>query len=445
MVPETVRRLIAEAIEAAGPRHLPADHVALRENTLFIKDEAFSLDAFPNLHVLGAGKGAVSFFHGLDEIMGRRIAGGVVVSVEAHRFKHPRVHFYPGSHPLPGPLSLTAGKALMDYIGSQVAAEDLVIFLLTGGASALATLPAPPLELSDKTETTRQLLASGAGIEEINCVRKHLSAIKGGRLAEAVYPARLVSLILSDIIGSPLEAIGSGPSVGDSTSFADALHILSKYRLVEKIPPSVTALLERGKQKKVPDTPPPGDPRFKRNRHFILGDNTTALEAAHASAEKQGLPAHILTAADRGEARETATHYAAMLKEVLSVRHPFQPPVLLLSGGELTVTLKGNGQGGRNQEFVLAMLKELKDVDRPFFVLSMGTDGIDGPTDAAGAWIDHRTMKKVNRLNLDIDTFLDTNNSYAFFDTIGQLYKTGPTGTNVMDIRVFYLPGTDAG
>jgi len=408
---------------------------------LRIRGKAVEPGNFDKIHVLGAGKGAVSLFNGLEAVIGGRFHGGIIVSVKEHAFSHPTVRFYAGSHPVPGPGSLAAGEAVNGYIKNEVGEKDLVFFLLTGGASALMVLPHPPLELEDKIGVTRLLLASGAGIDEINCVRKHLSALKGGRLAEKVSPARVISLILSDIIDSPLEDIGSGPSVGDSTSFADARGILQKYGLVEKAGTRVKDFLEKGARGEIMDTPLPNAEKFSQNAHFLLGDNLTALTAARESAEELGIPAFILTSADRGEASGAAKEYAEVIKTVIRSGNPYQPPVLLLSGGELTVTLKGKGKGGRNQEFVLAMLDELRGVTRPFYIVSMGTDGIDGPTDAAGAWIDHRTMAKIREKNLDIKSYLRNNNSYEFFSRIDQLIKTGPTGTNVMDVRMFYIPG----
>lgn len=434
-------KIIHHALEAVDPYRLILEHVKIEGNLLLIRGQTVDLGGFDRIHVLGAGKGAVSLFKGLEAVLGGRIAGGIIVSAEAHAFSHPGVRFYPGSHPVPGPLSLAAGEAVNRYIKTGVGEKDLVFFLLTGGASALMVLPHSPLKPADKVEVTRLLLASGAGIDEINCVRKHLSALKGGRLAEKISPTPVISLILSDIIDSPLEDIGSGPSVGDSTTFADARRILEKYELVEKVGKRVLAFLEQGIGGGVRDTPLPGAEKFSQNLHFLLGDNLTALTAARESAESLGIPVHILTSADRGEAVETAKVYAAIVKEIFRSGNPFQPPVLLLSGGELTVTLKGKGSGGRNQEFVLAILDELKGVTRPFYIMSLGTDGIDGPTDAAGAWIDHETMAKVNEQHLDIKSYLRNNNSYEFFNLIDQLIKTGPTGTNVMDIRMLYIPG----
>ena len=440
--PEFIPAAVADALKGVDPCQLILNQVTIEpgKELLHIKDKVFGLKRFGKIHVLGAGKGAAALFKGLKAVLADRIHGGVIVSSEDQAFWHAVVMFYPGSHPVPGSRSLAAGQAMVAYIKKNVGPADLVIFLLTGGASSLLAAPAPPLKLADKIQVTRMLLASGADIKEINCVRKHLSALKGGRLAKMVYPARLISVILSDIIGSPLEDIGSGPSVGDSTSFADAAAVLNKYRLMEKIPERVRDYLGKGIENKIADTPLPDAEIFAQNSHILLGDNLTALTAAKESAQASGVPVYIMTSRDCGEASAAAKVYAAVIKEIIHSGNPFPPPVMVLSGGELTVRLKGKGKGGRNQEFVLALLDQLKDLHHPFYILSMGTDGIDGPTDAAGAWIDHHTMAKVEKQGLDIKKYLNNNDAYAFFNALDQLIRTGPTGTNVMDLRLYYIP-----
>lgn len=458
------RQIFDAAIEAVSP--IPLIREALRldpadKNRLVICGEVFRLDHFERLHVLGAGKGAVDLYRGLRERIGNRPHGGMIVSPEPHGFdnfpgkadkgnredtKSDTVRFLSGSHPLPGEDSERAGKAMMEYIDQNVGTGDLVFFLLTGGASSLLAAPHPPLQLEDKTAVTRLLLASGASIEEINCIRKHLSALKGGRLAERIQPARIISLILSDIVDSPLESIGSGPTVGDTSTFADACSILTKYSLWEGIPRRAKAFLETGRGGGVPETPLPGSTMFANNRCFLLGDNLTALKGAHKCALELGIPTYILTSRDNGEAADAAKFYGAIIKEIKRSSLPFEPPVLLLSGGELTVDLrKGKssetGKGGRNQEFILALWQQLKGETGAFYAASIGSDGIDGPTDAAGAWIDHFTTSLVKEKKLDPASFLASHDSYGFFESIGQLIKTGPTGTNVMDLRMFYIPG----
>ena len=432
-------KIIKKALQAVDPYRLILDNITLEKNRLFIKDKPFDLRNFDKLHVIGAGKGAPFLFQGLERVLGLRISGGIVVSLEDHAFSHQRVKFYAGSHPIPNRQSLEAGEAVTRYIKTKVGKKDLVFFTVTGGASALLVKPAPGIRLEDKIEINKLLLSSGADINEINCVRKHVSALKGGKLARLVYPARMISLIVSDVVDSPPAAIGSGPSIPGPTSSGDALHILEKYRLVERLRPEVTDFFKKGiKETEKKETAPSG---MGKNAHFLLADNRTALEAARACAEDMGIAAHILTSRDKGEASEAAKLYASIIKEIVYTGTPFKPPVLLLSGGELTVTLPASfpGKGGRNQAFVLYLLKELKEITHPFYILSMGTDGIDGPTDAAGAWINQETMARVRLKNADIEKYLESYDSYGFFNELGQLIKTGPTRTNVMDLRMFYI------
>lgn len=439
---ERCEKIIKQALHAADPRRLIMDNTRVEKDRLFIKDKPFDLSDFDKLHVIGVGKGAPFLFEGLEEVLGGRIAGGIIVSLAAHAFSHNNVEFYAGAHPIPGQESLGAAHALTRYIDADVGKNDLVFFLVTGGASALLVQPAPGIELQDKIEINKLLLASGADINEINTVRKHISAIKGGKLARLVYPARLISLIVSDIVDSPLADIGSGPSIPGSTSIGDAFRILQKYRLMDRLRPAVRDFFEK---KIAADQKLLRGVHLHKNAHFLLGDNRVALEAARACAENMGIDTHILTSRDKGEAPEAAKIYAAIIKEIIHTRTPFKPPVLLLSGGELTVTLplppanRKKGKGGRNQVFVLHLLKELKEIDHPFHIVSIGTDGIDGPTDAAGAWIDRETTAKVKRLGLDMDAYLENYDSYGFFRRLDQLVKTGPTRTNVMDLRMFYI------
>ncbi len=440
--------VIKDALAAVEPAYLVREHLRIEDNRLFIKHRPFDLSQFDKIHVIGVGKGAPFLFHGLDEVLGERIKGGMVISLEQHQFSHPRVTFFPGSHPIPDQKSLAAGHAVSRYIKTNVKSHDLLFFLVTGGASALMVQPAPGLKMADKMAINRLLLESGADISEINCVRKCLSAIKGGRLARLAHPARVISLILSDVIDSPLSDIGSGPSIPAAASFRAASAILKSYHLTQKISNEVKQFFNDSiKREVLEESAALAYPGLQENAHFLLADNRIALEAAKESAEKMGIPAQILTSRDKGEASEAAKLYAAILKEIIYTRTPFAPPVLLISGGELTVTLKPppgsrtiEGKGGRNQAFILNLLKELKTVGHPYFAASIGTDGIDGPTDAAGAWIDHHTIARVKELSLSIDGHLKHFDSYTFFNRLGQLVKTGPTRTNVMDLRLLYIP-----
>jgi glycerate-2-kinase len=444
------QKIITGALKAVDPEHLVRENLRIEKNRLFIKSTHLDLNTFRNLHVIGVGKGATYLFKGLNQVLGDRISGGIIVSLPAHAFKHPKVKSIPGSHPVPDQSSLKAGQAVARYVQSKVKEEDLVFFLITGGASALMVQPVEGISLKDKMEVNQLLLDCGAEISEINCVRKRISALKGGKLARLIHPARVTGLVISDVIDSPLGDIGSGPTVPDNASVTDAFRILKKYNLSDGLPEAVkgffAAEVKRESLRKSPSLAE-AYPGLAENTHFLLADNRIALEAARAFAESMGIDARIITSRDKGEAAEAAKIYAAIIKEIIYTKTPFSPPVMLLSGGELTVTLKPkpgtrkiSGQGGRNQEFVLQMLKELRTVSHPFIAASVGTDGIDGPTDAAGAWIDQKTITTVKEKDLDIDAYLENHDSYNFFKKINQLVKTGPTNTNVMDLRLFYIP-----
>lgn len=437
-----IEKIIQCALAAVDPQHLVLSRMKLRGDTLTIGETDLQLPDYSRVHVLGVGKGSSFLYQGVCQILGSRIDGGLIVTIPEHASGNvgDPVTLIAGSHPIPDRHSLEAGRRLYGYAGKQVRGDDLVLFLITGGASALVLKPVPGVSPEGVMELTRQLLICGADITEVNCVRKHLSDLKGGRLAALMAPARIVTIALSDVVDSSFSDIGSGPTVGDPTSYSQAMGILGKYRLVDRMAPGIKAHLEKGCRGEVPETPYPEDPLFKGHHRFLIGDNRLALETARAEIRKRGERAVILTSSDQGEAAGAAGVYAALLKDSARFGEPFSPPVVLLAGGELTVTLNGSGTGGRNQELVMHMLKALKDRDFPYHVVSVGSDGRDGPTDAAGAWIDHLTGQKLRRAGLDIDRYIRSHDSYHLFKRLGQLLVTGPTRTNVMDIRLFYLP-----
>jgi glycerate-2-kinase len=316
--------------------------------------------------------------------------------------------------------------------------DDLVLFLLSGGASALLPFPAEGLTLRDKQRITDRLLRSGATIEELNAVRKHLSRLKGGQLAAKCRPARVVSLILSDVIGSPLEAIGSGPTAPDLTTFNQAIGVLKKYRLWSETPLAVKRYLAAGLRGDRPETPKPGDPLFQGVKNVIIGDNRIAVEAAADQARALGLNGYVLTTKLRGEAREAAKLFGSLAREVRESGMPVSRPACLIAGGELTVTVSGHGKGGRCQEMALAAVKEIAGLNGTTLA-AVGTDGTDGPTDAAGAVVDDTTLFRAARMGLDPDRFLTRNDSYRFFKKLNGLIQTGPTGTNVNDLYLLLI------
>ncbi|MEJ2039307.1 MAG: glycerate kinase, partial [Desulfosarcinaceae bacterium] len=330
-----------------------------------------------------------------------------------------------------------AAARILD-MAQKAGTGDLVLCLLSGGGSSLMSLPWPGLSLADKQRTSELLLASGATIHEINTLRKHISAIKGGRLARAAYPATLATLILSDVVGDDLDIIASGPTVADGSTFRDCLDIVDRYRLEDRLPEKVLRHLQAGAAGRVPETPKPEEPRWRNVHNLIVANNTLAIQAAAREAEKRGYTPLVLSTRIEGEARVVAQVHGAIAREVAASGHPLPPPACLLSGGETTVTLRGGGKGGRNQEFALAAALDIDGVG-DIVVLSGGTDGSDGPTDAAGAIADSDTAGRSRTLGLDIRSFLHNNDAYAFFSRLGDLLITGPTRTNVMDLHILLV------
>jgi glycerate 2-kinase len=345
-----------------------------------------------------------------------------------------KVKIREGGHPLPDEAGQQGASELLEMV-KGLGEDDLVLCLISGGGSALLPAPAEGVSLAEKQETTRILLESGATIHEINAIRKHLSRIKGGWLAKATAPATLITFILSDVIGDDLDVIASGPTVGDRSTFGDCLRVIEKYRLNDQIPSAVMTYLHKGADGIVPETPKPDDPVFSKGFNLIVGSNIQCLEAAGRKAQEMGYKTLILSSLVKGETREVATVHGAILKEILCSGNPLAPPACILSGGETTVTIRGTGKGGRNQEFVLACGMEIAGW-KGAAVFSAGTDGTDGPTDAAGAFADWRMVERAQEMGLDPGAFLEENDSYPFFERLGDLIITGPTNTNVMDVRI---------
>jgi hydroxypyruvate reductase len=333
-------------------------------------------------------------------------------------------------HPVPDARG-TFGAERIAEIASRAGERDLVVWLVSGGASALLPFPAAPVTLEEKQAATRLLLASGADIHEINTLRKHISRIKGGQLARMAAPAAVEALLLSDVIGDDPGVIGSGPTAPDASTFAGALAVLDRYAIRERVPAAVRERLERGAAGEIPETPKAGAACFRKVRNTIIGSNRLALAAAERRARELGYRALVLASGIQGETREIARMHAAIAREIAANGCPVKPPACIITGGETTVTLRGNGLGGRNQEFVLAAALDiagLKDV----VVFSAGTDGTDGPTNAAGAVADGNTLGR----NPDARRYLENNDSYGYFQPLGGLVITGPTHTNVMDVRI---------
>ncbi|MBW2108273.1 MAG: glycerate kinase [Deltaproteobacteria bacterium] len=418
--------------EAAVRRHCS------READRFMVDQStYDLSRFKDIYVIGAGKAGGSMAKALEEILGDRITAGVVVVKYGHVAPLSKVRLVEAGHPVPDSAGLEGARAVLE-MATRAQGGDLVICVLSGGGSALLPLPVKGVSLADKQAVTKVLLACGATIHEINAVRKHLSLVKGGGLARAVSPAVLVTLILSDVVGDDLDVIASGPTVPDSSTFATCMEVFERYNISDKVPAAVSAHIRRGLEGKAAETPKPGDTIFEGTRSVIVGSNVGCILAAEKKALALGYRTIILSSMLEGETADVARVHAGIAKEILKTGHPVSSPACVLSGGETTVTLKGAGLGGRNQEFVLAGAIALSGW-RHVVVLSGGTDGTDGPTDAAGAVADGLTDRRAREMGLVPEAFLADNDAYHFFERLGDLIKTGPTDTNVMDLRVLLV------
>ena len=429
-----VLRIFRAALKASAPGEAVRRHVRLTGSTLVAGRKRYQLANFRNVYTVGAGKASVEMARRIERMLGKRIRGGLINTKYGHTGAAlRRINVNECGHPVPDRRG-EDGAARVAEIARQAGADDLVICLISGGASALLPLPAPPVTLEEKQEITLLLLECGANIHEINCVRKHISAIKGGRLAQLAYPATVLGLVLSDVVGDDLDVIGSGPTVPDRSTFADAKAILEKYVVWDKVPAGVRERLNSSAS----ETPKPGDQLFERVDNLVVGSNRMAVDAAALEARALGFRTMVLSTFVQGEAREVARIHAAIAREIRSSGRPLRAPACVISGGETTVTIRGQGVGGRNQEFALAAAIDIAALEN-MLILSGGTDGTDGPTDAAGAIADGTTISRAAAEGLDATAYLANNDAYHFFEPLGDLVKTGPTGTNVADIQIILV------
>jgi hydroxypyruvate reductase len=376
----------------------------------------------------------------LEEILGDRVAQGLVVVNDGYTARTRRIRLVEAGHPLPDARGLRAARGLLE-LARGAREDDLVVVLLSGGGSALTPAPVPPITLAEKQTLTRQLLEAGATINELNAIRKHCSQLKGGQLAKAAAPAPVISLVLSDVIGDPLDVIASGPTAPDGTTYAEALAILDRFGLREKIPASVRNRLEQGARGELPETPKAADPVFRLVTNHVIGNNQVVVEAALAEAQALGFNTHLLTRSLQGEAREAVRQFADLTRQIRTNGRPVPPPACVIAGGETTVRVRGKGKGGRCQEFCLAGALHLEGT-QDVVILAAGTDGSDGPTDAAGALADGQTVGRGREMGLDASASLEANDSYRFFSALGDLVTTGPTNTNLLDLYLLLVgPG----
>ncbi|MDE4603273.1 glycerate kinase [Sinorhizobium meliloti] len=408
--------LFASAVSAADPERVIAANLPERPKGRTV--------------VIGAGKGAAQMARALESVWEGPLSG-VVVTRYGFGAHCKDIEVLEASHPLPDEGGLKASKRLLAAV-SGLTGDDLVVALICGGGSALLPAPPPALSLEDEIAVNRALLASGAPISAMNAVRKHVSLIKGGRLAAAAHPARVVSLVVSDIPGDDAALVASGPTIADAASREDALKIVERYRLA--LPEKVMRWLASA----AADAPRPSDPRFARNEVRLIASAGVSLEAAASRARAAGIEAVILSDAIEGEARDVGLVHAAIARETALRGRPFPKPALLLSGGETTVTVRGEGRGGRNSEFLLSLALGIDGIGG-ISALAADTDGIDGSEDNAGAFADHTTIARLLARRLDAAALLHKNDSWAAFDALGDLFKPGPTGTNVNDFRAVLI------
>jgi glycerate 2-kinase len=435
----TLEEIFMAGLNAVDPEAAIRRHVQLTGDQLKVGERVYHLDAFDRIIVTGFGKATAPMARALEEILGDRLTEGWITVKYGHGLPLNKIRVMEAGHPIPDQAGLQATRFLLDRLKGGTE-KDLVLCAFSGGGSALCTAPRAPLELSQKQETTQLLLDCGATIFELNAMRKHLSLCKGGQLARIAFPATIVSLFLSDVVGDSLDVIASGPTVPDPSTFSDCIRIVDRYGLREKLPPAVLKLLQEGAHGLIADTPKAGDAVFKRSQNLVVGSNRAALLAAAGKAEALGYNTLILSSFVQGEAREIARIFAAIGKEIAASGHPIPPPACILAGGETTVTIRGSGKGGRNQELALAAVQAMDGWPR-MALLSAGTDGSDGPTDAAGAFVDGNTCMDAHRKGIDTEKFLLENNAYHFFNQLDDLFITGPTRTNVMDVICLLVSG----
>ncbi|MGQ9700247.1 MAG: glycerate kinase type-2 family protein [Candidatus Bipolaricaulaceae bacterium] len=431
---EALEQVAERVLSELAPERCLAQALRLHGEQLLAGPHRYDLRRFRRLVVVGFGKAAARMARGLEEVLGPRISEGFVITADGCAVPTERVEVVEAGHPLPDARTIQASQRLLRLV-EKAGAEDLVVILVSGGGSALFELPAPGLSLEDLARTTALLLRFGATIYELNSVRKHLSAVKGGRLAQVAHPAKVLALILSDVPGDDLGTIASGPLAPDPTTFSQALEILKNQGVWGEVPEALRKHLLAGVAGRVPETPKPGDPVFRGVRHVLIGSGGTALALAERVGKEEGFRPFVLTRTLRGEAREVAKIFAALAEEERRFGRPRRPPALILAAGETTVTVKGTGLGGRNQELALSFACEVRGLSG-VALLALATDGEDGPTDAAGAIVDGGTWERIRVAGLDPEGALRENDSYRALAAAGDLFRTGPTGTNVADLVV---------
>ncbi len=445
LTPDPARRqivveIMSAALAAVNPYDAVRRAIQVEGSWLRTAGSEHSLDQIARILVVGAGKAGAPMAQAIESRLGAHIENGLVVVKDDHLAPTSRIELVESSHPVPDSRGVQAGNRIL-AMAERATASDLVITLLSGGGSALLVAPAQGISLVDMQQMTQSLLEAGATINEINCLRKHCSALKGGQLARAIQPAASLTLAVSDVIGSPLDVIASGPTVPDLSTWEEAWEIVTRFRLESKLPLAITQRLEAGIKGVIPDTPKPADPAFVSAHAMVIADNRTAAEAAAGKAQEAGFNTRIMTTYLEGEAREVAKVITGFGREVLAHGNPVSPPACLIFGGETTVSLGTDyGLGGRNQELALAAGFHLQDLPQ-ILVAALATDGTDGPTDSAGALADSRTISRSLALDLSPRHHLDAHDAYPVLKGTSDMLLTGPTFTNVNDLAFVFIFG----
>ncbi len=435
--------LALEGIKSAEPRSAVKNYLARSGEKLILRDGT-EIPVRGDVYVVGAGKASGGMAQAIEEILEDKIARGVVSVPEelVDRYSTKKIRIVGATHPRASQKSVEAGRMVLETL-TNLGEDDLVIALFSGGGSALLEYPVEGVTIDEIGELSMLLMRRGADIFELNTVRKHLSRIKGGWLARHAQPARVLALMISDVVGDRMDTIASGPTVPDPTTFQDAYNILKKYSAWEEAPASIRTYIEKGLKGLVPETPKPDDPVFSRVVNRVIASNMQSLEAMATKAQTLGYKPLILTSMLEGEAREVGKVIASVLREVKKSGKPLPPPLVILAGGETTVTVRGRGVGGRNQELALSIAIGIRGL-RGVAVACIGSDGRDGPTDVAGAVVDGSTYDRAVAMGLKPEEFLAENNSYEFFKAIGGHIKTGYTGTNVNDFIIAVIEDCEA-
>ncbi len=425
-------RIMDAALDAVDPARAVAAQLQREGDTLRVAGRSYRLDAYRRVIVVGGGKAGAPMAQAVEQVLADRVSDGLVNVKYGYTGPTRLVHLQEAGHPLPDEAGRQGALRIASLL-RQATLDDLVLCLISGGGSALMTLPAEPITLAEMQSLTDALLRVGATINEINSVRKHVEVLKGGGLARLAYPAQVIALVLSDVVGNPLDVIASGPTVPDTSTYAMAHQVLARYCLLDDVPSSIRRRLEQGMAGAIADTPKPGDAILERAQNVIVASNDIAARAAVRQARALGMNALLLSTYVEGEAREVAKVLAAIAREVRASGAPLAAPACVVVGGETTVTIRGNGQGGRNQEMALMAALRLEGLEN-VAIACLATDGSDGPTDASGALADGNSIARARALGLDAWDHLRRNDSYRFFQPLGDLLMTGPTNTNVNDL-----------